>query len=122
MKKTITIEVTTKEAYALLRALATANEAEQTPETDHSPNTWVAKRLVRELEENGLPIEEGRMCIAHFTEIPCWRCQREADVRNGLPVKPLPCQGCGRNPKDGHHAECSKNPKPRRSGEASSGA
>lgn len=47
MYKTIELTITTWEAHAILRALATANASESTSAGDVTHNNWVAERLLR---------------------------------------------------------------------------
>jgi hypothetical protein len=54
MNNVITLKLTKQEAYAVLRALGTANDQicdGRTPDADRAPNSWVAFRLVDLLAE-----------------------------------------------------------------------
>lgn len=50
--KTIKVEMTLLEAHAVLRALGVANVSERQLKDDIAPSTWVAKRILQEVESN----------------------------------------------------------------------
>lgn len=49
-KETVKLELTRQEANVVLRALATHNEADNTPAIDRPACTWVAQRLLQLLQ------------------------------------------------------------------------